>query len=374
MIQEKDKITVHKAPSREARPRVSVILLDWSVREYYQSLHFLHEQDVPRDHYELIWVELYDRVAPIAMEKADWVITCNQSGNYHKHIGYNVGLLHARGEIVTVCDSDAVFPQDFIASSLRTFEKHGADELRSLVLMHYQWRTASLYPDSGLASRNEIAQYSWAPLWPNVGACMSVQTADAIRFGGFDEHRSYRGYWCGPYDLGWRMVNAGIPEIWHDPSTAIWHFAHTNPSGEFLIKNTRKVRREKSYPHVDFHAYTAMEAFASGRLLPRQENSEVFARRMATRRIGTEYEQRLAAKAGPQGFGTLYFLKQYFKQILMPEIGFARALQQARYKLGLRTRLKALRGVFGKQIDHSPPSAHSAAATGAKIESGDFNS
>lgn len=37
--------------------KVSVILLDWSVREHFQALHFLKTQNVPRSQYELIWVK-----------------------------------------------------------------------------------------------------------------------------------------------------------------------------------------------------------------------------------------------------------------------------------------------------------------------------
>ena len=64
---------------------------------------------MPKDQYELIWVEVYDRVVDEVMKKADVVITCNQQGIYHKHIGYNIGLLHARVDLICVCDSDAVF-------------------------------------------------------------------------------------------------------------------------------------------------------------------------------------------------------------------------------------------------------------------------
>lgn len=352
-------VQIHKHPDGRAKPLVSIVLLDWSVREYYQALQFLNDQDVPRELYELIWVELYDRVAPEAMQHADWVITCNQQGIYHKHVGYNVGLLHARGEVVTVCDSDAVFPREFVSSILAAFP-NSEPSAHSLVLMHYQWRTSSPYPQDGVLSLDKISSYKWAELWPNVGACMSVRKRDAIRFGGFDEHRTLRGYWCGPYDLGWRMVNAGIPEVWQDSTVALWHFAHTNPSAEFLVKSTRKQRREKAYPHADYHAYTAMEAFASGRLLPLEENAEIFARRMAGRRIGTEYERRLAAKAGPNGFGALYFLKQYYQQFLKPEINLRKTLADLRFKLGLGARLRALLGSSGRkgaQAAHSQPVA-----------------
>jgi hypothetical protein len=289
-------------------------------------------------------VELYDRVAPEALQKADWVIACNQRGIYHKHVGYNVGLLHARGDIITVCDSDAVFPREFISSVLAAFPTTEPQNSNSLVLMHYQWRTSSPYPKDGVLSLSEIKNFKWADLWPNVGACMSVRKADAIRFGGFDEHRTLRGYWCGPYDLGWRMVNAGIPEVWQDSKIALWHFAHTNPSAEFLVRSTRKQRLEKTYPHADYHAYTALEALASGRLAPLQENAEVFARRMANRRLGTDFERRLAAKFAPNAFGTGYFLEQYFQQFVKPKFHLRKIVADLRFKLALGTRLRAMLG------------------------------
>ena len=55
------------------------------------------------------------------MEQADVVITCGQKGLYHKHRGYNIGLLHARGAITVICDSDAVYPPGFISSILTAF-------------------------------------------------------------------------------------------------------------------------------------------------------------------------------------------------------------------------------------------------------------
>ena len=103
--------------------KLSVILLDWSVREYFQALHFLQKQSVPRDWYELIWVELYsyDCIPEIVQQTADQVIFCRQKGVYEKHKGYNAGLLAAKGELVCICDSDAVFPYDFVEKILHFF-------------------------------------------------------------------------------------------------------------------------------------------------------------------------------------------------------------------------------------------------------------
>jgi len=296
-------ITVHKNAPPSA-PRLSFILLDWGCRERFSTLDWLRQQDVPKNQYELIWVELYDRVVGEVLEKADVVITCNQRGTYHKHLGYNVGLLHARGELICVCDSDAVFPPDFVQSVFSSFQMEDKNSAIPIVLMHYEWRTSLLYPE-GLVdteSLKDSARWQWWPLIVNEGACMTVRRLDAIRFGGFDEHKSYKGYLCGPYDLGWRLVNAGWPEVWHDESVALWHFAHPDPIGTNGQRASLRQLLEKAYPHIHGHALTAVEAFSMGRFQPLLENPEIWALRMKDRRIGSELETRYSNLTGQSGY------------------------------------------------------------------------
>lgn len=297
---------IHKQPAAAGptAPAVSIILLDWSCRESLHAFEWLERQNVPRDRYELIWIELYDRVLPEALQHADVVVTLGQKGMYHKHVGYNVGLLLARGEIVTVCDSDAVFPPDFIESIENSFRDERTGDLRSLVLMHHELRTSHTYPAS-LKDANNLKdhdRWQWWDIVPNAGACMSVLRRDAIRFGGFDECPSYRGYLCGPYDLGWRLVNAGIPETWHELSTVLWHFAHPDPVGTNGLAPSVRRLLENTYPHVDLHALTAVEHFSAGRLLPNRENPRIHELRMAGRRIGTDFERKYSDLTGPRGF------------------------------------------------------------------------
>jgi glycosyltransferase involved in cell wall biosynthesis len=294
---------VHKSVSPSS-PRLSIILLDWECRERFTALDWLLQQDVPKDQYELIWVEVYNRVADEVMKKADVVITCNQQGIYHKHLGYNAGLLHARGDLICVCDSDAVFPPDFVRSVFRSFQMESGGSAVPLVLMHYEWRTSFLYPE-GLADTETLkdrARWQWWPLIVNEGACMTVRRADAIRFGGFDEHPSYRGYLCGPYDLGWRLINAGWPEVWHDEAVALWHFAHPDPIGTNGQRASLKQLLEKAYPHINGHALTAVEAFSTGRFQPLRENPDIWALRIRDRRIGSELETRYADLTGQSGY------------------------------------------------------------------------
>lgn len=327
---------IHKTNNCLHPPKVSLILLDWSVRERYQALDWLRKQTVPREVYELIWIELYDRVAGEALEKAEVVISCGQKGIYHKHMGYNAGLLMAQGEIVTVCDSDAVFPRSFIESIIRGFHMESGSEPKSQVLMHYQWRTSSTYPDD-LRDLSQLSDYKWAELWPNVGACMTVRKVDAMRFGGFDEHHSFRGYMCGPYDLGWRLVNAGIPEVWHDPEVALWHFSHPDPYATYAQRFSFDLWREIRHIHLDGHALTAVEALCSGRILPLNENPRIYRSRMSMRRIGTAFEAGYASAAAPSGFSIGQKLRLRILLALEPLI---RVLPELRL-------LKLLRWCFG---------------------------
>ena len=126
---------IHKDDQPDS-PYLSFILLDWGCREQFNTLNWLLQQNVPKEQYELIWVELYDRVVDEVMEKADVVITCNQKGTYNKHFGYNEGLLQAKGELICVCDSDAVFPPDFVSSVLTSFQLKEKQSAIPLVLIH----------------------------------------------------------------------------------------------------------------------------------------------------------------------------------------------------------------------------------------------
>src|SRR5690349_20102043 len=107
---------IHQSPV--LHPKVSVILLDWSVRESFHSLTYLNRQREPRENYELIWIEYYDhrsdQLANSLSENShnridQWIILgMPEHCYYHKHMMYNVAIAVSRGDIVCICDSDAI--------------------------------------------------------------------------------------------------------------------------------------------------------------------------------------------------------------------------------------------------------------------------
>jgi hypothetical protein len=237
------------------RARVSVILLDWNVRESFHSLRYLNQQTVDRSLYELIWIEFYDRKPPALM---DAVQAAEQAGRplvdklavmnyprdtiFHKHRMYNLGVVLAEGEICVICDSDAMFTPTFIETLIAEFDGDPRvvvhlDEVRSVCRDFYPFNNptfeqflASVCPNwtgtttRGLDNSPDMLHDA------NYGACLAARREDIIRVGGADEHLDYLGYICGPYDLTFRLVNLGLTERWLTDEY-LYHTWHPGESG-----------------------------------------------------------------------------------------------------------------------------------------------
>lgn len=243
---------MHDVLLNRPRPnaRVSVILLDWGVRESFHSLHYLNRQSAPRDRYDLIWIEFYDR-RPVGLQEAvekaggdgpvldKWIVLgYGPEVCFHKHRMYNVGILAADGDICVICDSDAIFEPTFIDRIVRAFEECPErvvhiDEVRNQSRKFYPFNFPSLsevlVPDecinwNGMTTRGlEAVEDKLHEA--NYGACMAARREDLIAIGGADEHVDYLGYICGPYELTFRLKNFGREEVWLEDEFIyhVWH-------------------------------------------------------------------------------------------------------------------------------------------------------
>jgi hypothetical protein len=277
-------------------PKVSLILLDWSCRESFHSLDYLARQDGPRSDYEILWIEYYSHRAPeidrrIAAAQAegkpppvdDWLIMGMPSNvYYHKHLMYNVGIVRARGEIIVICDSDAMFEPSFVRTIRESFAADPdivlhIDEVRSARRDFYPFN----YPDSReLLSRDTInwrngmttgLADSTDPLHSrNYGACLCAWRRDLIAIGGADEHRDYLGHICGPYELTFRLVNYGRREVWHQ-SHFIYHTWHPGTDGDSNYIGPNDGRGMST---------TALAICKSGRVEPLRENKAIARERL----------------------------------------------------------------------------------------------
>lgn len=271
--------------------KVSIILLDWSCRESFHSLYYLNNQTVPRRQYEIIWIEYYSR-RPSDIE--DGLKKCERSGilpivdkwiimrmpndiYYHKHLMYNIGIISSQGEIITFCDSDAMFRPTFVESIIKAFEEDKnivlhMDEARNIDRRYYPFN----YPSQKEVLSTECINWRDGkttglfdkedPLHSlNYGACMCALHEDLINIGGADEHMDYLGHICGPYDMTFRLVNAGKKEVWHEEEF-LYHTWHpgTDGKGNYLG------------PHDGMNmSTTALSVKRTGRVMPLVENPAI---------------------------------------------------------------------------------------------------
>jgi len=281
----------HIKQSTRPAPKVSLILLDWSVRESFHLIHYLSKQDVDRDVFEVIIIEYYSRVSDAIVpfeEQIDAWLLLEMPDNcyYHKHLMYNAGIVAAKGDICVICDSDAMVKPGFIRSIITEFENHP-----KMVLHIDQFRNARkdlypfCYPDfsevTGRGCINNIDGKTRGivdekdPIHNrNYGACMCASRDDLIAIGGSDEHIDYLGHICGPYDMTFRLVNLGHRERWHQ-TEFMYHTWHPGQAGEDNYLG----------PHDGRHvSTTALEALISGRTMPLVENESIKNLRLASER------------------------------------------------------------------------------------------
>lgn len=234
---------------RSGRKKVSFVLIDWGVRESFHSVEYLNRQTAPRDDFELIWVEFYGRKpAELARMAAtpgrpmidQWVVLgYPEDLIYHKHRAYNAGLVAATGDIVVVCDSDAMFRPTFVENLLKAFDETSyavvhVDEVRNVSPDYYPFNYPTFEQVMGEGSINWFEVTTRGLYLPddrlhnaNYGACFAARRNEVLAIGGADEHFDYLGFCCGPYEMTFRLQNRGRRERWIT-SEYLYHTWHPN--------------------------------------------------------------------------------------------------------------------------------------------------
>ncbi|MBF0345012.1 MAG: glycosyltransferase [Nitrospirae bacterium] len=195
---------------------------------------------------------------------------------------YNVGILASRGQVVTFCDSDAVFTPAFVETIVDEFRKDNGivlhlDEIRNSDRRFYPFNTPPIEDIKGKGcinfknGKSTGLQDKEDPLHTlNYGACMCALRRDLIHIGGADEHIDYFGHICGPYEMTFRLINAGKKEVWHQ-SEFLYHVWHPGTDG----KNNYLGPHDGRYIST-----TSLESSSTGRVLPLTENPIIKAHRL----------------------------------------------------------------------------------------------
>ena len=291
-----------KQSTRKA-PRLSLILLDWSVRESFHLLDYLRHQSIDRDQFEVIFIEYYSRIAEPLKQFADqldtWVLLeMPETCIYHKHLMYNCGLALAHGDVVVLCDSDAMVMDSFVETILGHFKDRQQivlhlDQFRNTRRDLYPFKYPSFDEVLGDGCANNVDGKTAGimdridPLHSrNYGACMCARRADLIAIGGADEHIDYLGHICGPYEMTFRLLNKGFKEVW-DETEYLYHTWHPGQAGVDNYQGPHDGRQMSS---------TALESMITGRVYPLVENQTMRLIRNGDTLSAVSLEQHLIDK------------------------------------------------------------------------------
>jgi hypothetical protein len=285
-------------------PTLSFILLDWTVRESFHTLDYLHHQNVDRNLFEVIWIEFYKREPEEIKERIkksealglpspvdSWIVMEHDAEEYyHKHRMYNLGILESAGRITVILDSDAILRTDLVATILKEFkaERNLAlhfEQIRNFDQSYHPFNYPSIDKIIGEGCVNATdgvphgittcakSLKEDGTLWNiyNYGACFCANREDLIRIGGADEHEDYLGHVCGPYEMTARLINAGVQDKLND-SHFLYHAWHPNQGGTNNYSGPNNGRGMST---------TAMKILKNGRVLPLKENGNIKELRLA---------------------------------------------------------------------------------------------
>ncbi|HXZ03129.1 MAG TPA: glycosyltransferase [Stellaceae bacterium] len=274
---------------QRAGVKVSLILLDWSVRESPHILHYLRTQTVPQDWFEIIYLEFYSRkfegLRPYEDRVDVWAaLEMPDNLYYAKHLMYNAGIALARGEIIVICDLDALVRETFIERIIRAFEDDPSivfhiDQFRSMRREFYPFNFPTIDQVMGEGCINNVGGVTAGIRdtrdtihTRNYGSCFCARRSDVIAIGGADMHIDYVGHICGPYDMSFRLRNLGRRIVWAEDEF-MYHTWHPGTDGGDNYMGPHDGRN---------FSIRALEAAVSGAVPPLEENPAIVQLRNGT--------------------------------------------------------------------------------------------
>lgn len=237
--------------------KISVIMVDGGFRERFHMIVSLNNQTLRRDHYELIWVECFDKIHPKLQAKDDVnFILLNRIGKpYSMSHCFNEGIRQSTGDLLVIPDADTFVSADFLETILAEHERY--DDMVMYIRRYDQSEV-----DSGPITFDYLERTCHLKQATNYGGCITVRKKWMLSVNGYEQHPIFQGHnFAGGLDLYIRFCNLGMAIKWH-PSLKVYHPWHSNPKIEQM--NKEKVAAQQECIHrrelsLMYHPYQGLD-------------------------------------------------------------------------------------------------------------------
>lgn len=195
--------------------RLSVLLADLNGSRYEDLLETLSSQTLPRDQFEIICADVFDRPSPRMMDAADLVLACGQSEYlYNRNVAFNFALLEAKGDVVVIFDRATELAPDTLENITKSLSKNGTSRLA--------------LTNRGATERDRFHLH-----------VLALRQHDLMLAAGLDESAYYGGALSGPHELARRLERQRfrLQEIDGVPPANAGTIPETANTLEFLMRD-----------------------------------------------------------------------------------------------------------------------------------------
>ncbi len=222
------------------KPKISVIMWDGNFREYTHTIDYFGRQDLPRDQYELLWVDFYNSNDRIRDKLAEYenarLITLGHEPDvpWHSAVMINTAVREAAGDLIVIPDGDIVAEKHLLEYTARQHTK--VDEL----VMYFR-RFDELEADSRPDSRQNVQHLidRCKLISPtNYYGCFTIKKKHFLQVDGFEEHPVFSYGGDNGVETYIRLRNSGLAVKWSNDMN-IYHPWHP---GYGTTTNTAKDR------------------------------------------------------------------------------------------------------------------------------------
>lgn len=234
--------------------KISVVMVDGSFRESFHVIDSLNNQTLPKEDYELIWVEYYDDVKKDLREKSGLrIITLDNPAEkeYHSSYCFNEGIMQSRGEVLVIPDADVMVEPSFLETIWK--EHQSCDRL--VMYFHRLNEPREHHDDSKSYSIDYLKNSTGVTTTSNFGGCLAVRKKWLMEINGYEQNDIFgSGAHANGYDVNTRLKNLGLHVMWH-PSERLYHPWHP---GSEAASNAGKLRYKLQHHITEFRASTMM--------------------------------------------------------------------------------------------------------------------